>query len=204
MKKGLFVHTNVKDPGKNDPGFGRLPDGRIECSAEGDAVKRYLENQKIIEELGRHYELHLCDNFWYAALRVTTSDKFDFIVTNFPPREDQDAFVKDRRQRLDRMLAWKDEGEKERIAKLFIETEGELTERLYEKSVNCLKEIFEKNPSLKIIIYTGAYPVIRDKCKEIGAYMLSRGRYRLEIEIDELKNIIESQPWPRSLNYRSI
>ncbi|MBW2987346.1 hypothetical protein KY336_02235 [Candidatus Woesearchaeota archaeon] len=200
MIYGLFVHPQVCDPSAGDPCFGRLPNGELECSEEGHAMQRYLENRKIIAELEKTYEMRYMNNFWFATLRVTKSDPLDmynFMITNFPPREDEQAFVEKRRQKLAKLLAWKSDEDKEKIKKAFKEAEGDLTEKIYEPSINCLKEILESNPVMKIIVYTGTYPVMRSRCEEMGAYVVNRGCFGLEAEIKEIKRIIESGPWPR-------
>jgi len=200
MIYGLFVHPNVTDPNLGDPDFGRLPNGELECSEEGHAVQRYLENKKIIAELEKKYEMRYVNNFWFATLRVTKSDpldKYNFMITNFPPREDEEEFVEKREHKLEKLLAWKSNEDKEKIKRAFKEAEGDLTEKIYAPSINCLKEILESNPVMKIIVYTGTYPVIKSKCEEMGAYVVDRGLFGLEAEIKEIKRIIESEPWPR-------
>lgn len=197
MKKyGLFVHPDVNDPGFGDPGFGRLePGGRIACTEEGHALQRYLDNRKIIQELGRVYEMRWMNDFWYAASRIVRGDpldRFDFLITNFPPRRDARELSARRGDKLNALAKGKSPEERKRVFQEFSKSDHEFTDMLYEQSFKSLGEIQANLPDLLVILYTGAPEYVRSKCSDWGVEVLHRDRYGLNVELDELKRNISS------------
>lgn len=196
MKKkyGLFVHPNVNDPGFGDPCFGRLePGGRIACTDEGRSLQRYLDNRKIIQELDRTYEVRWMNDFWYAASRIIRGDpldRFDFLITNFPPRRDAQELSVRRSSRLNALAKGKSPEERRMTLDDFSRGDNEFTDLLYEQSFKSLGEIQANLPNLLVILYTGAPEYVRNKCRDLGVEVLHRDRYGLSIELDEIKRNI--------------
>ena|GEM_PF-5627677 len=195
MKKyGLFVHPNVEDPSLGNPGFGRIkPGGPIECSEEGDALQKYLDNRNIIQELSKTYEMRWMNDFWYAASRIIKGDpldRFDFMITNFPPRIDALELSVRRGKELNARANGKSPEERGKIFQEFTKDDDGFTRMLYERSIDCLDKIQENLPELSIIIYTGAPGYIQNLCREKGAHVLHRKRYGIEIETDDMRRQI--------------
>ncbi|MBW2972877.1 HEAT repeat domain-containing protein [Candidatus Woesearchaeota archaeon] len=195
MKKyGLFVHPNVEDPSFKNSAFGRLePSGRIACTENGHILQSYLDNRKIIQELSKTYEMRWMNDFWYAASRIIKGDpldRFDFMITNFPPRRDATELSIRRGDKLEALARGKSPEERRNIFQEFTKDHHEFTRMLYERSIDCLDQIQENLPDLLIIIYTGAPGYIRNLCHEKGAHVLHRKRYGIEIETDDMRRQI--------------
>jgi len=195
MKKyGLFVHPDVNDPSFGNPSFGRLePGGRIACSEEGHTLQRYLDNRKIIQELGRTCEMRWMNDFWYAASRIIRGDpldRFDFLITNFPPRRDARELSVRRGNEINALAKGKSPEERKMIFTDFSRSDTDFTDMLYEQSFKSLGEIQANLPNLLVILYTGAPEYVRSKCRDLGVEVLHRDRYGLNVELGELKRNI--------------
>ena len=163
----LFVHPEVEDPGKGDPNFGRSkPNGQTTPTEEGNRVQQFIDNRTIIDDLLKDHRVYWEPGLWRAGDKLIRSDpidKMDVLVTNCPPNE------------LD--MPW---------------ARGEQDHLNYSRSLDCLKAVKKNNPEMKIIVYTGAPKVVRDKCRELGVEVLHRERYGLKIELDAIRKIIKS------------
>ncbi|MBW2986264.1 hypothetical protein KY333_02740 [Candidatus Woesearchaeota archaeon] len=167
MKYILFVHPEVEDPSKENPSFGRIrPDGPIEASAEGHMLQRYFDNKTIIDDLLKDNNVNWEQGLWKAADKLTRSDplnNFNVLITNCPPNE--------------LYMPW---------------ARGEHDHLNYSRSLDCLSAIKKNKPDMKIIVYTGAPKVVRDKCNNLGAIVLHRDYFGLKIELSEIRKIIKS------------
>lgn len=167
MKYILFVHPEVEDPGKGDPNFGRSrPNGPTTATEEGNRVQRFIENRMIIDDLLKDNRVYWEPGLWRAGDKLIRSDPlddFDVLITNCPPNELQ--------------MPWA-MGEKDYLN--------------YSRSLDCLKAVKKNNPEMKIIVYTGAPKVVRDKCGELDVEVLHRDYFGLKIELEEIRRIITS------------
>ncbi|MBD3304453.1 hypothetical protein GF343_04865 [Candidatus Woesearchaeota archaeon] len=104
--------------------------------------------------------------FWKAGdklIRNDPLDRMDVLITNCPPNELQMPWARGKNDYLN-----------------------------YSRSLDCLKAVKKNNPNMKIIVYTGAPKVVRDKCGELGVEVLHRDYFGLKIELEEIRRITKS------------
>ena len=161
MKYGIFIHPFVEDPSKDDPTYGRVREGGpIEASQEGDNLEAFINNRKIIDDLGKDYRMMWNSDLWHAASRIRNShplDNFDFMITNIP----RNPYARG-------LQLWN-----------------------YGLSLGCFRDMKKNKPDMTIIAYTGAPKETRNWCRENGVYVIPRGRFGLDIELDDMKKIIQ-------------